>query len=154
MDLLIDMDIQEIDETRQLIDSLDLNPIIERMIKVCNWSRKQAELASQQYRNFLYLKKKYGSENTLPPSVDIDEFWHNHILHTKKYFEDCLTIFGEFLHHHPHHGSENILSHSELESLFNNETQMLYFKEFGEYLYEIRKNYFIKSLNNIINCFI
>ena len=126
-------------EIKAIIDSIDLNPVINRMVKISKWTPKEASLSAKQYKNFLFLKKKYGDKYSLPPSVDIDEFWHNHILNTKKYFNDCEIIFGKYLHHTPHHGKNNEITQQSLEALFENETQALHFQEFGDYLYEVRK---------------
>ena len=30
---------------------------------------------------------------------DMDTVWHCHILQTQKYTQDCLAIFGHYLHH-------------------------------------------------------
>jgi hypothetical protein len=73
----------------------------------------------------------------LPPSVEIDEFWHNHIIHTAKYYQDCLFICGEYLHHQPQHSVTNQVTQSEFKKLFEEETQKLYRKEFGEYIYSV-----------------
>lgn len=127
-------------EIKVLISSIDLSPVIKRMVKIHHWTQQEALLSADQYKNFLFLKKKYGNKYSLPPSIDIDEIWHNHILNTKKYAEDCNIIFGEYLHHTPHHGENEEISQQELESLFENETQALHFQEFGDYLYEARKS--------------
>lgn len=120
------------------INSINLDRVINRMVKIHHWRLDATEEVSRQYRNFLYLKKKYGTRYSLPPSIEVDEFWHNHILHTYAYHNDCIHIFGEYLHHYPHLDSEaGYLSQENLEDRFNNETQRLYFEEFGEFLYEI-----------------
>lgn len=124
--------------TKIMVDSINLEPIINRMIQTYRWSDKGARKVAALYRNFLYLKKKYGKQYLLPPSVEIDEFWHNHILHTEKYFSDCLFLFGEYLHHSPQHGELNKMSHAELERCFEKETQKLHFAEFGEYIYQVK----------------
>ncbi len=132
---------------KALIGEIDLNPIIKRMVKIYKWPQKSALIAADQYRNFLFLKKKYRYKHTIPPSLEIDEFWHNHVLNTKKYTEDCKKIFGEYLHHTPHHGENEEITQNDLEILFENETQRLYFKEFGHYIYQIkRKNLAMKII--------
>jgi hypothetical protein len=35
------------------------------------------------------------------PTPEVDEVWHNFILHTKLYGEYCLNTFGKFIHHNP-----------------------------------------------------
>jgi hypothetical protein len=32
----------------------------------------------------------------------LDDLWHEHILDTQKYKEDCESVFGKFIHHNPH----------------------------------------------------
>ena len=56
-----------------------------------------------EYRRFLTLMKKYPHEQT-SPLVDVDMFWHYHILDTMKYAADCEAVFGYFLHHFPYVG--------------------------------------------------
>jgi hypothetical protein len=123
---------------KSLIESIDFNPIVKRMVKANHWSHAETLEGLKQYKNFLFLKRKYHEKYTIPPSIDIDEFWHNHVLHTKKYTEDCNVIFGNYLHHHPHHGENDEFSHKVIENLFEEETQRLHFNEFGTYLYAIR----------------
>ncbi len=38
----------------------------------------------------------------LIPSVQIDDVWHNFILHTKKYDDYCKEKFNKFIHHNPY----------------------------------------------------
>lgn len=123
---------------KKLINTLDLTQVINRLIYIEKWSKKHAIAACQQYRNYLFLKKKYGSNYTLPPSIDIDEVWHAHILHSEDYYAFCKQVFGHFLHHHPHHGKNNEVSSQKLAEMFENHTQSLYLKEFGEYIYTVR----------------
>ncbi len=129
---------KELDISKKLIDEADLTSTIERLVKVEKWSKKQALEAVKQYRNFLFLKRKYGHQHILPPSYDIDEVWHAHILHTKEYFDFCEGVFGSYLHHHPHHGKNNEITDKDLSSVFEDETQKFYFVEFGEYIQAIK----------------
>lgn len=129
-------------ETKKLLDAIDLEPIIARMINIYHWSEKGARHVAEQYKRFLYLKKKYGKQYLLPPSREIDEFWHNHILHTEKYFSDCSILFGEYLHHSPHHADVSQLRSSDIEKTFRQSTQRLHLQEFGEYLYQVKTRSF------------
>lgn len=80
------------------------------------------------------MKFKYGETHPLPPSLDIDEVWHAHILHTEEYAEFCQNVFGFYLHHHPHHGKRGELTDADIAEAFEQGTQKLYFSEFGEYI--------------------
>src|SRR5438876_887189 len=89
-------------EVINYINTLDFSMIIKKMVREQSWTQKEAEEVVALYKNFLLLKKKYQYE--LPPSEEIDEVWHNHILDTLKYEKDCKFIFGEYLHHYPYFG--------------------------------------------------
>jgi hypothetical protein len=67
------------------------------------WSREKADAVEKEYRRFLCLMKLYPNEATAP-LVDVDTFWHYHILDTLKYAADCTHVFGYFLHHYPYIG--------------------------------------------------
>ncbi|WP_367575885.1 glycine-rich domain-containing protein-like [Neisseria leonii] len=70
------------------------------------WSKEGAEDAIRQYKNFMYLLFKYHDEATvkLVPSIEVDEIWHHHILDTRAYLNDCMNIYGYFMHHFPYFG--------------------------------------------------
>lgn len=40
-----------------------------------------------------------------PPPI-LDNYWHEHILHTKDYASDCERVFGLFVHHNPNEGTK------------------------------------------------
>lgn len=118
------------------IMNIDFSLIINKMISHQKWSKKDAEEACRLYRNFLILNIKYPDKK-LPPSEDIDEFWHNHILDTKKYRTDCQEIFGGYFDHYPYFGIYTSDTSDNETSSFQ-DTQELHNKEFGEYIFEIR----------------
>jgi len=90
-----------------VIDTLDLNVVIDDLIAIKQLNEDSRNLTakvkklSEQYKAFLYLNLKYPEE-VLVPFPELDEFWHCHILHTKKYLDDCNAVFGYYLHHQPH----------------------------------------------------
>jgi hypothetical protein len=118
-------------QAKQYIEQLDLGYIIESMCAsyypLPRWEVDDATRCCALYKNFLFLQKKYLPE-PLVPTKEIDEFWHNHILYTKKYFYDCLHIFGYYLHHEPTSPTD------DLESLAANyfKTKERYTAEFNE----------------------
>jgi len=67
------------------------------------WSALRADAVETEYRRFLFLMKKYPDADA-SPTVDVDTFWHYHILDTMKYARDCEAVFGYFLHHYPYVG--------------------------------------------------
>jgi hypothetical protein len=85
---------------------LDLQPIKTKLMHVESgegWSAEKADAVEKEYRRFLCLMKLYPDEDTAP-LVDVDTFWHYHILDTMKYAADCEQAFGYFLHHYPYVG--------------------------------------------------
>src|SRR5689334_13622638 len=64
------------------------------------WSCERADAVEIEYRRFLFLMKAYPAEPA-SPFLDVDTFWHYHILDTQKYAADCQFAFGYFLHHVP-----------------------------------------------------
>lgn len=86
--------------------NLDLQPIKIKLMHVESgegWSQAKADAVEKEYRRFLGLMKLYPDEDTAP-LVDVDTFWHYHILDTAKYAADCASAFGYFLHHYPYLG--------------------------------------------------
>lgn len=94
------------------------------------------DAAEVAYRRFLALRALYP-EATLVPTGLIDEFWHQHILDTVRYSEDCERIFGGFMDHDPYFGGG---SDEEAEANFTafEETKRLYRQTFGEELLGVR----------------
>lgn len=94
----------ELEKARTYIEQMNLDYIIEAMCSTAyalpRWTIEDAKHCASLYKNFLFLQKKHLPES-LVPTREIDEFWHNHILYTKKYFHDCMNIFGHYLHHQP-----------------------------------------------------
>lgn len=118
-------------EASLYLEQLDFGYIIEKMTDetypLPRWHVQDAECCAVLYKKFLYLQRKYP-EHALVPSKSIDEFWHNHILHTRKYLYDCMQIFGHYLHHEPAErsgGLEEIIDAYKI-------TKNLFYAEFGE----------------------
>ncbi len=64
------------------------------------WKEGDIQTLELLYRRFLYLIIQHPNKG-LAPSQCIDEYWHAHIVHTKKYMEDCDAIVGHYIHHQP-----------------------------------------------------
>lgn len=127
-----------LEKARLYIDTIDFSMIIKKMVEHQGWLQKEAETVCRLYQNFLFLNKKYGGVYPeLPPSEDIDEFWHNHILDTKNYRKDCEIIFGAYFDHYPYFGIDGHTTSANLESAFET-VQKLHFKEYGEQIFEVR----------------
>lgn len=101
------------------------------------WTPAECEIAIQYYKNFLFLNKKYLQDYpVIPPSVEIDEIWHQHILDTRVYTQDCNRIFGYYFHHYPHFGTRGKQDSKNLNVAFE-VTQALHEAEFGSRIISI-----------------
>lgn len=110
----------------EYIESVDFQYIEKRLIKKHRWSPADAKEGIRKYKNFLTLRALHP-ELKIVPTYGIDQIWHEHILHTEKYVEDCNRMFGEYFHHHPSEEDEK-----EDSSQHFIETARLYERQFQE----------------------
>jgi hypothetical protein len=116
----------------EAFETLDLAPIKTKLMHVESgegWSELRANAVEAEYRRFLFLMKKYP-ESQASPTVDVDTFWHYHILDTMKYARDCEAVFGYFLHHYPYVGIGEGAEEGEQEAA-GERMRALYEAEFG-----------------------
>lgn len=133
--------LQTLEEVKIYINSIDFTQTIDKLVKYNGWLRSDAIQTCEQYRKFLLLNKKYRDQHAeLPPSEDIDEFWHSHILDTEAYVRDCQQIFGKYMHHYPYFGIDDKSDLNDLNNAFEN-TKKLYLKEFGEEIIATRSQF-------------
>jgi hypothetical protein len=115
------------------IAELDLDPIKIKLMDSDEgegWTRQQVDAVETHYRRFLDLNLKHP-DIPIVPNGPVDKFWHYHILDTMKYAEDCLAIFGYFLHHFPYFGMRSDVDRQNLESAFD-KTKELLLQEYGD----------------------
>jgi|SRR5689334_11470858 hypothetical protein len=127
--------IEDLEEVRDYILHMDFSWQKYKMENdrfVVGWSRAKLDFAEKQYKNFLFLWRKYRGK-PLPPPFQVDDFWHGHILHTNRYHIDCIAIFGEYLHHYPYFGMRGDGDREGLENAFL-DSQRLYRAEFGDWI--------------------
>lgn len=129
----------DLDQSRIYIESMDFSMLFLKLTQpdpniAILWSNDALEVAIRYYKNFLWINRKYyRSYDHIPPSSEIDEIWHHHILDTEKYFKDCYNIFGHYFHHYPYFGMRGPEDNKRMHDSFN-VTQDLHFKEFGSYI--------------------
>jgi hypothetical protein len=87
------------------VNQIDLSPI-NQVLKYENpsfWTNETIADTEEKYRRLLVLNLLYPDETIVVNKI-LDDYWHQHILDTKKYAEDCEKVFGYFLHHYPYFG--------------------------------------------------
>jgi hypothetical protein len=86
------------------IDLAPINKVLQHENPVL-WTDPTIRATEANYRLLLALNLLYPSEHLVVNKI-LDDYWHQHILDTRKYAEDCQQIFGYFLHHYPYFGIE------------------------------------------------
>jgi hypothetical protein len=92
------------------IELIDLEKVKKKLMSAVRhggqeWDEDLTEEAVDFYRKFLTLCTFYKGLKFVPTG-DIDTVWHQHILDTKKYQNDCKEYLGFFLHHNPNYSPE------------------------------------------------
>ena len=83
------------------VQQLDLAVVSNRVSNQHgNWSETMVQSGLIEYKKWLYMAQVRPISQQYAPSYVVDEFWHAHILHTRKYMTDCELLFGKgnFLH--------------------------------------------------------
>lgn len=116
-----------------LIDTIDLSMVKQKLMdeeEGQGWNQEYAAFVEVRYRRYLCMLCMNPHES-LVPTKDIDLFWHQHILDTRAYFNDCLRVFGFFVHHFPYFGMRGEEDAKDLSLSFEN-TKAYYKSLFGE----------------------
>jgi hypothetical protein len=123
---------QSLGRSMEDIEALDLTLIklkLQDTEEGPGWSAEKCGAVEVDYKRFLALKRAYP-EAEIVPNREVDLFWHQHILDTEKYAEDCEALFGTFLHHYPYFGMQGEEDYANLCSAFS-KTQEIYERHFG-----------------------
>lgn len=112
------------------IDFQSIRIILQEKAGAASLDQTEASRLEEGYRQFLILTYLYP-EVSLVPTREIDDFWHCHILDTRKYPRDCELLFGQLLHHNPYFGIGSKESRKELSLAFQ-QTAVLAELHFGE----------------------
>lgn len=126
--------IMEYSASYYAIEQIDLEPIKAKLIDTREgkgWTLERANRTERLYKRFLYLCHIYGRTHPIVPTPDIDEMWHQHILDTRKYSDDCERVFGYFVHHYPYFGMRGDSDAAALQDAFGR-TIELYNQHFPE----------------------
>jgi hypothetical protein len=106
---------------RQLFEAaanLDLKSVKGRFLRMRLGG--DVDQMERQYRQFLVAVGTTKCPFALPESLD--DFWHAHILDTRKYNDDCRHLYGTFLHHDisTHNATPSVIASTSvlLERLF------------------------------------
>ena len=120
---------KNIQNTMYLLNSISFETISFKLEKEYMWSSEATCRALVLYKQWLALQKYYPNLSFAPSEL-VDEYWHMHILDTRKYMEDCALIFGEYLHHYPYFGLTEVENQDTLKEGFEL-TKKLYLHHFN-----------------------
>lgn len=112
--------------------TVDLGPIAYKLMhpeKGRGWTKAKTVRAIARYMAFLGLIYLYP-DRPFVPTQEIDAVWHNHILDTTKYHQDCELLFGRYVHHFPYFSLRGEADEQTWERAFA-ETQTIFKQHFG-----------------------
>ena len=118
-----------INSIMERVNNIDFTPHGYKLEIEHGWTEEKINHAIKLYKQWLVLQVFYEGLSFAPSEL-IDEFWHVHILDTRKYMTDCNNIKGEFIHHYPYFGITEQENETVLDSGFEL-TKKLYQKHFG-----------------------
>lgn len=95
-----------------------------------SYTSEQLDSMEDEYRKFLALHLAFPDADIVPCKL-VDEMWHQHILDTRAYHEDCEAIFGDYLHHFPYFGMRGEADAQALNDAYA-DTLQRYREAFGE----------------------
>ena len=110
---------------------IDWNPLRDRCQRGLGWNTGYTGQVLEQYQRYLALKvatEDWGA-TILSPPLPIDAMWHEHILDTKRYAQDCEIIMDRFLHHDAD-GDLNVTARLERVKTTKSAHYSLFYEEF------------------------
>lgn len=120
----------KINEAMELVNQLDFIDQNATLISYHGWEKNKVLETEVIYKKWLTLHKAYNQEIVIAPNKQLDEYWHFHILDTRKYMQDCDFVFGGYLHHYPYFGLSDADAAHDLEVAFQL-SRDLFMKHFG-----------------------
>ncbi|PSP79158.1 hypothetical protein BRC81_06740 [Halobacteriales archaeon QS_1_68_20] len=111
---------EEYEESLQKLRDFHLEPVTERLRE--RHGVENAGELENKFRRFIKAElqmRKESKDESLSPSPELDEYWHQFILDTPRYHEFCDEILGGYLHHVPtlsddHEDEENYAESMQL----------------------------------------
>jgi hypothetical protein len=85
------------------IAGLNLDPVSFLAVRTHGWDLKTVDAIEMEYRCFLQCVRDFPEEVIVPP-MDVDLYWHCHILSLGMYLEQTTRLFGHPLLHWPYSG--------------------------------------------------
>ena len=124
---------KKVEKVKSLIGSIDLDMVKKKLMDrrlEYGWTQTYCNEIEELYREFLCMVY-FFPEKPIVPTKEIDMFWHNHILDTRAYAEDCQKVFGKFIHHYPYSGMKDEADARRQDENFE-ETKRIYHDLFGK----------------------
>lgn len=122
----------EVEGVLQLIGTIDLSMVKKKLMdpeEGQGWDAEFVDAVETRYKRYLCMLY-LDPDGSVVPTKDIDLFWHQHILDTRAYAEDCRRVFGYFVHHFPYFGMRGDDDAADLLSSFE-ATKVTYRRLFG-----------------------
>jgi hypothetical protein len=105
-----------------------MRQIVARAADRHGWDRAQTELAVREYRRHLLIRYLHPGLRIAALNKAGDLLWHEHIIDTEKYRQDCERIFGGVVDHKPFYDEPSVPADQDPDIL---EAGRIYEHEFG-----------------------
>jgi hypothetical protein len=94
-----------LEKTMAKLNAWDFSLTVQKLQEpaYAGWTENRALIAERDYKRYLAVTKVFDGYQPVP-NGDIDRFWHEHILDTRRYAADMEDLLGYFLHHYPFFG--------------------------------------------------
>ena len=126
------MDFFNVQDAKEALErmrtKMNWDPLRERCQRRLGWSLDYTRHILENYQCYLALKVCTGDWDAtiLSPPIPIDAMWHEHILDTKRYAEDCIIITKNRFFHHDADGDLNIMERWERISVTKHVYHLLF----------------------------
>ncbi|MBT4880148.1 MAG: hypothetical protein HON43_04155 [Alphaproteobacteria bacterium] len=91
------------------------------------WDEATLRRVERKYKDWMTILYAYQDRiSIIGFDMEIDFFWHNHMLDTISYVNFCKKVFGYYLHHNPYAGMPGEpVSMKDLAGYYENFQQLL-----------------------------
>lgn len=121
-------DVAEAELQQLFADDETMGHIIARAAEKNGWDARETEAAAREYRRYLLLRYLNPGIRIAGINKNGDLLWHEHIIDTDKYRQDCVRIFGTVLEHQPFYEPSSVPPDQDPDLLH---ASKLYGREFG-----------------------